>query len=272
MIEHQTKRIPEALRNFLDMHGITGRFAEVDGIMTYAVEKGSKRSLVLVHGFASYSYTWRYTIGPLSKYFRVIAIDLPGFGLSERPQGFSYTLTGYVAFMKRLFETFNLDSVHLVGHSLGGTICLEFCRMYSQFVEAMVLAATPIAGKANFSKKSLSNLLLYSYYDKSFITDDLIQIFHWTNPSHAQGPPDVREILSVKRHGAEQPRLSIPCLIIWGKEDWILPCETAFDLQEQFRHAEYKVISRCGHAPQEERYDEFNALVLQHFWGDCAHW
>ena len=225
---------------------------------------------MLVHGFGSCFYTWRRNIGPLSERFRVIAVDLPGFGFSERPEGFSYSLWGYVWFMKRLFETLDLTGVRLVGHSLGGTICLEFCRRYGPLVESLVLAATPIAGKVNISEKVLSNLLLYSYYDKSFLTDDLIQVFQLTNPPKAESPAEMGKILAAERDSAGLPKLSVPCLIVWGEEDLVLPSQRALDLQKQFRLATHKVMPRCGHAPHEEKSAEFNDLVLGHFCEGCS--
>lgn len=73
-----------------------GKYIYVDGIRIHYLEKGLGEPLLLVHGLGAYSYTWRYNIDALAQHYRVIAIDLKGFGLSDKPKGRGYSIHSHM--------------------------------------------------------------------------------------------------------------------------------------------------------------------------------
>ena len=242
----------------------SSRYINIDGMNIHVVESGSGEPLILLHGFDSCFYTWRYNISSLAEHFRVFAIDLPGFGFSDRPKEFSYTIRGFVRFLKRFADQMKLDKLQLIGHSLGGAICLEFSRRYEHLVEKMVLLSSTIPGETKVSENIMANLLLYTYYDKTFINSELLQMIKLVNSRKTSGALR-RALMSGDGAidlSAGNPKLHIPCLIVWGEEDRIILKENAFDLQKSFKNAIIHTISGCGHAPHEEKNSEFNERVI----------
>ncbi|MGK7311980.1 MAG: alpha/beta fold hydrolase [Candidatus Longimicrobiales bacterium M2_2A_002] len=104
------------------------------------VDVGSgPETLVLIHGLASNLGFWRYNIADLAEEYRVIAIDLPGYGHSEKSAIFPYTLSYFAETIQRLAEHLELDEVTLVGQSMGGQIAMVAALTYPELVDRLVL-------------------------------------------------------------------------------------------------------------------------------------
>ena len=96
----------------------------VDGVRWRVREEGSGPPLVLVHGFFSSSYTWLKVFPYFSSDFHVIAVDLPGFGYSDRPQGFDHSATGEAKALARFLEVYGISKAVVMGNSIGGAIAM----------------------------------------------------------------------------------------------------------------------------------------------------
>ncbi|HLQ70617.1 MAG TPA: alpha/beta hydrolase, partial [Bacillota bacterium] len=104
---------------------------------TYAIDE--KPPIILIHGFVASSYTFQPIMSHLALHFSVIAIDLPGYGRSEKPKTFTYSYANYATLIKSCMDHFKLDKVFLAGHSMGGQIALYTARMIPEQIEKMVL-------------------------------------------------------------------------------------------------------------------------------------
>lgn len=98
------------------------------------------RTLVLVHGLASNAGFWRYNIPVLSKQYRVIAVDLPGYGKSQK-DAYPYNMSFYADQIKRLTDELGIDKFIYVGHSMGGQIGITFALRYPDKLEKLILAS-----------------------------------------------------------------------------------------------------------------------------------
>ena len=101
---------------------------------------------MLIHGFAASSYSWRKVVPELAEDFRVVALDLNGFGLSDRPADFdSYTRDGQVELVLRAMDALGIETAHFVGHSYGGALTMAMAATYPERMRSMVLvdAAAP---------------------------------------------------------------------------------------------------------------------------------
>jgi pimeloyl-ACP methyl ester carboxylesterase len=98
------------------------------------------QTIILVHGLASNAGFWRYNIPELAKSFHVIAIDLPGYGKSQK-DFYSYSMSFFADQIKRLADELHIKKFIFVGHSMGGQIGITFALKYPQYLEKLVLAS-----------------------------------------------------------------------------------------------------------------------------------
>lgn len=252
------------LEGILTGAGLSGKFTEVEGLSVHWAEKGEGSPLVLVHGLHSSVYTWRYNFESLALHFRVLAVDLPGFGLSDRPEGFPWDVGQYAVFLESFLASEGIELPMIVGHSLGGAIGSELIRRGVAGVRKIVLAAPSIPGHTKVPEKIMANLLLFTYHNKSMLTPELINVFKLTRftmdchqNAHFLNPPALQPGCFLRDEPA-----GTPCLIIWGENDAVVPPDTAEEIKKWYQHPNHEVFLRCGHAPHEEMPDSFNRLVL----------
>jgi len=105
------------------------------------LDVGAGPPVVLVHGLASAWSVWYHTLPALSAHYRVIAVDLPGFGRSDA-FGRDVEVTDYVDVLIELLDGLEIERVGLIGHSLGGVIAQHFAARHSARTAALVLVAT----------------------------------------------------------------------------------------------------------------------------------
>ncbi len=101
----------------------SSRFAEIDGVRIHYQEKGVGTPLVLIHGFTSSTYSWKDVFEPLSRKFRVIAVDLKGFGFSGKSDG-DYTRRAQAQLVAHLLNHLKIEKAWLGGSSMGGEVAL----------------------------------------------------------------------------------------------------------------------------------------------------
>jgi len=119
-------------------HAEVSRFADIDGVRLHYQEKGVRTPLVLLHGFTSSTYSWKDVFEPLSKSFRVIAVDLKGFGFSGKPDG-DYTRRAQAVLVARLLDHLKIEKAWLGGNSMGGEVALNFALQNPQRVSGLIL-------------------------------------------------------------------------------------------------------------------------------------
>ena len=118
----------------------SGTFKEIDGMQIRLEHEGSGPAIILIHGYTSNLYTWRFNTRELAaKGLSVWALDLPGFGYSDKPKDFGYTLADYADFMAKFMDAEAIPKATLVGNSMGGSIAMMTCLMHPDRVERLVL-------------------------------------------------------------------------------------------------------------------------------------
>ncbi len=253
------------------------------------------KTIILIHGLASNAGFWRYAIPLLSKNYRVIAIDLPGYGKSQKGV-FSYSMTFYADQVKRLADELKLNKFILVGHSMGGQIGITFTLNYPNRLEKLVLASP--AGieefeqgegdwlrsvmTKSFIKKTPEdgirrNLAMnfYSWNDKwEWMVEERVRMikakdfdeFAYTVVRCINGMLDEPTFNKIKN-------ISVPTLIIYGKNDGLIPNPylnpgfTADVFQwgaKQIPNCKVYEIDNCGHMLHIEKPEEFSNAVLDY--------
>ena len=115
------------------------QFVTIENIRIRYIDKNQKGfPLLLIHGLGGSIESWLNNIDSLAAKFRIIALDLPGFGLSDKPK-ISYTIRFYVNFVEKFIKKLKINHVYLIGASLGGHIAVEFTLNNKRIVDKLVL-------------------------------------------------------------------------------------------------------------------------------------
>ena len=244
-------------------------------------DRGEGQPLILLHGYGASTYSWRHVAPHFSKSYRVIAIDLKGFGLSDKPLDNDYSVLDQSRMIAEFIRSYRLENVLLAGHSLGGAVALLTYLMQSDQgahpISKLVLLDTasypqdlplfisilrvPVINELSLcltSNNFKSRMILRkAFFDHSKITEEMVATYgaNLSLPGayHAliktakqMLPPDLEEI------SGRYKSISIPVLLIWGEKDEIVPLEIGRRLAGNIPNAKLVVVPDCGHVPQEE--------------------
>jgi pimeloyl-ACP methyl ester carboxylesterase len=266
-------------------HSAYSRFADIDGVRIHYQEKGAGPALVLIHGYGSLAYTWKDVFDPLSQKFRVIAMDLKGFGFSDKPEG-DYTRRAQAELVIRLLDYLEIDQAVLCGNSMGGQIALTAARYHPQRVSRLILvdsaglnaggtsaapsfAYWPVIGPALAAVALTSDSMLRAwiktaYYDPAKLTDESVAAYYRPLATRRGQRAAYLARLQGGRYPIEPEisRIQQPTLIIWGAEDQQIPLEAGRRLNAMIRGSRLVVFEHCGHVPQEEMPERFVQDVL----------
>ena len=251
-------------------------FADIDGLPVHYQEKGTGTPIVLIHGYTSSTYTWKDVFEQLSRTFRVIAVDLKGFGFTAKPDG-DYTRRAQGDLVIRFLDHLKIDQAILCGNSMGGEVSLNAAVRYPQRILALVLVdsagvtvsntgsvSPPImqmpfigpafAALALTSDSWIRDGLKKSFYDQSKVTDDRVAAYY--RPLKTRGGQraafQARAQAGLDRVEPEIGKIGQPTLIIWGAEDQLIPIDAGRKLNSLIKGSRLVVIDQCGHVPQEE--------------------
>jgi pimeloyl-ACP methyl ester carboxylesterase len=268
------------------------QFIQVQGHRIRYWQQGDSGSTVLLlHGISCSVLEWEHNIAALAAQHRVIALDLLGCGLSDKPLNASYNMESQARFVFDFMDAMGLSNVSLVGNSMGGRIAMECAVMHPERINAIALSAPagvgvdtlfnfrlasiPVLGEL-LTKPSMFGLGMIwnlAFHDKSFVTRDMVA----EKVMLAQQPNAQSVFLSTLRsllgfggfHEAPRQafhariaKIRCPSFVIWGQQDRFLPVSHVSVLKSLLPHARYELVDQCGHVPMTEITDRFNRMVL----------
>jgi 2-hydroxy-6-oxonona-2,4-dienedioate hydrolase len=253
------------------------KYLTIDNVLTRYLDRNQKGiPLFLIHGLGGSIESWTYNIEFLSHTFRIIAIDLPGFGLSDKPK-ISYTINFYVNFLEKFIKKLRISSLSLIGSSLGGHIAVEFTLRNRRKVDKLVLISP--AGSLPKSFKGTPELKRFIKIVKAKSSNDIYRILNSIDNSMADRSyannlykrlslPGAKDaFISALKGSANAPRynnklekINTNMLLIWGKEDKMIPLKYIRPFMEQ-GNSRIAIIENCGHRPQVENPKLFNKMV-----------
>jgi len=257
-------------------HSEYSHFAEIDGVHVHYQDKGTGTPLVLLHGFTSSTYSWKDVFDPLSKNFRVIAVDLKGFGFSGKPDG-DYTRRAQASLVAHLLDYLKIERAWLCGSSMGGEVALNFAVKSPQRVAGLILIDSggvkvpggnslapgyllvPFVGRiltalAMTSDKLVREGLEKSFYDDAKITADRVAYYYRPLQTRGGQLAALRARTQAGQFPIEQDlsTLKARTLIIWGAEDGVIPLAAGRKMNSLIKDSKLVIIEKCGHVPQEE--------------------
>jgi pimeloyl-ACP methyl ester carboxylesterase len=256
----------------------------INGIKICYREHGDGFPLLLVHGMGS-SLVFDKVIEPLSEFAKVIVIDLPGFGKSDKPE-LEYTIGYYVGILESFTKELNLKKFNIAGLSLGGWIVSEYVLKNPERVNKLVLISSaglkPVSSYIRFPvinvivklilkyivftrKFFLEKFLKGSYFDPNLMTPEIYSRFKEFIDS-----PGAKEsyLLALKNVFKIDPgfknrltEINVQTLIIWGKNDPTFPIIYAEEFNRLILNSRLELIGGCGHTVTLEKPREFCEIL-----------
>ncbi|MCD9188000.1 MAG: alpha/beta fold hydrolase [Pyrinomonadaceae bacterium] len=238
----------------------------------------AKPTVFLLHGLGAQAESWALTIPALSANYRVIAPDQVGFGKSDKPL-LKYRVATYADFLDKFMSELKIEKAHLVGNSMGGWVATLFAIKYPNKVGKLVLADSAGIVPANADINQIyqlnnstrdeirANLKLIFANPMLQNNEGLVDQFFTQRVIANDGYTINAIIESIKRKedflNGELGKVAKPTLIIWGKQDGLLPVSDATIFNKGIKDSELLIFDNCGHVPQFEKAPDFNKAVSE---------
>lgn len=260
-------------------------------VIQKGVERCEKKDIILVHGFTSSAYVWRFLAPWLSAAHMatVWCIDLLGSGESACPLHVNYEPTLFVEQIFDFTQAFQLGKVHLIGHSLGGGISTVLALKYPDIIQSLALIAPllypvemsswydwmntmswilPLLSESMF--ESILRNSMSRYGTSAIWTEQDLsqQVKYITRPGGCQSVLsllhncDNAKLLATSQH---YHRLKMPVLVVYGNTDLTTKCYGAFEFKKSCKHAEIHVLPDVGHLVLDERPLTTRRLISQFY-------
>jgi haloalkane dehalogenase len=261
------------------------------GRMHY-VDEGAGRPILFCHGNPTWSFLYRHIVRQLRGQFRCIAVDYLGFGLSERPEGYGYTIEEHVSTVGQLIDHLGLEDLVIMGQDWGGPIGTAVAVDRADRVHGLVLGNTwfwPSDAKFRLGSKILSSPLLQRrILERNFFVEQFmprlmtrrLTLAEMNHYRYAQPAPEARRGVAEmpKQIVAARPLLARlsqevparlgekPALIVWGMKDWGARFKTMVP-RMQSAFADHLVVELPGghHYIQEDAPDEIAEAISKRF-------
>lgn len=271
--------------------GENGRFLDIDRVSMYVEEENPEslaETIVFIHGFGGSTFSWRQNFCFFAdRGYRVIGLDMKGFGLSHKDFVSDYSHRSQAQLVARVLDEMGVEHAYFTGHSLGTSVMLHFAHMHPEKVKGLVSVAGAVkirersfhpgallrfppfrrAGEVfltRYINRERIRAILDSAYQEDIITEGVLDGYynrivtgHWWGALLAMTRDMNRNAITF-----ELEDLAFPTLIIWGENDtWI--ARVGIDWwRERIPSAEFHVMPGVGHLPMEEDPDSFNRTVL----------
>jgi pimeloyl-ACP methyl ester carboxylesterase len=255
----------------------------------YIEKGGSERTILLIHGISSSLDFYEQVIPHLSRSFRVIAFDLLGFGLSDKPQGKKYSLELYSSLILEFLEKTGSTGGNLsaIGHSMGGKYLIASALLNKGTYNRLVLSNTDgfihvpsfvrgisLPGVRSVLKKIITaenvsaKMFATAFHDTKKVDEESYR----KNLGMARDPEAFDTVMALNRNLMKldlnrtglRKRLSeidVPVLVIWGDKDRYIDPSVAESVRKEIPAAKLVMFRECGHSPMLEYPEKFTRTV-----------
>lgn len=251
------------------------KFINIDGLKVHYRDEGKGPVLLCLHGVQSSLHTWDGWTKELKGKYRVIRIDLPGWGFTG-PSNFGYGSRETTAFLKKFIDALGIKKVNLAGNSYGGFVSWNFTRDYPDVVEKLILidaggypmkkSPTPVILLTTPVIKTLAQFITpkfivtdfakSAYGNRSRITQEAIGRYYDLMMYNGNRKESIKFMKESRKQLETEPvginTIKISTLIMWGKEDAWIPLYVMERFKKDLPHARTIVYDGAGHIPMEE--------------------
>lgn len=270
----------------------TSRTAEVDGKVMHYHDVGEGQALVFLHGGGPGVSGWsnfKFNLPDLSRSFRCIVVDQPGFGRSHQPTFDRHFFEYSADAVRGLLDVLGVDRAHFVGNSLGGGTTVRIALDHPALMDRLVLMgpggiainmfhpglSEGLASVRDFyrgdgpTREKMAEFIRIMVFDPKWVTDQFIdeRLQLAIDPATMEGTKRALENVRAKEFWAggdlwrDVEKVRAKTLLVWGRDDKTMPLDGALFALKRMRDVQLHVFGKCGHWVQMELTDEFNAVV-----------
>lgn len=265
---------------------VPGRYVRLGDATVFVAEAGQGPAVVFVHGFGGSSFSWRGVLPVLAARHRVVALDLPGFGWSERNARIALDHRAQARRVRELLDHLGIAAAVVTGHSMGGAIAQHLALEAPERVAGLVLVA-PMDASAPLRRGHLRarrqlfmagvravtmvrpvalaavrRALRSMVFDPATVSDELVAGYAeplmrpGTAACVAKMAADVSD-----EPAADVSRVGVPTLVVSGERDPVIPLERTARLAAKIPGARHDILPGTGHLPPDEAPDRLAALI-----------
>ncbi len=279
-----SKAEDKAKYNLPNSHFINYKGAEV-----HYTESGSGFPILMIHGYGGSNRDFLVLDSLINDKYRVIRVDMPGFGLSDfpaQPTGHTNFIKAYAAYFNFMLDTLHIDSCYVMGNSLGGLMACQLALDHPDLVKKLVLFNSAgyemeeVMKTANASllKNSLAQQVVSKGVPKFFVKMGVKRVVYDASKLTPEKVQRVADFWNREGNMAHLVALATtdtfpdestikniacPTLIFWGKQDKIINLKYAERFHTDIKGSELIVYDSCGHVPMMERPEEVKLEVLK---------
>jgi pimeloyl-ACP methyl ester carboxylesterase len=263
--------------------GENSHFIDIDGRTIHYTVQGSGPALVLVHGFGGSTYAWNKLTPLLASQYTVYALDLLGFGLSDKPADASYALPAQADSVCALIKSLGIEETVLIGHSMGGVIVADAVAKLPDRIKGIIMIEpgffyTPPAflqklffpfdramAKMFYSRMGREKSFAASYYDTSLVTEEVID--ELLIARHTPGAVEAMQAMSSDpsayvTYEDIAAAVTGPALMIWGERGEKTRIREIEDSQRLVKGSRLIMVKSCGHYVQDEKAEKCAQAIL----------
>jgi len=255
------------------------------------LDVGEGPSVILIHGFGGSMWQWEYQQHALSQHFRVLTLDLPGAGLSDKPE-IDYRPDQMLDFVVGFMDAVKTPQATLVGNSMGAGLAIGMALAHPTRVEKLVLVdglpqhimeklTSPSVRRAletsapswlvSFGSWLFGGLMIESVlkefvHDPALLTPAVVE----RSNRNRQRPGLIKPIMAVRENlplwesgfATRIGEINHPTLVLWGEEDRVFPVAVGIEIHQTIKGSRFIRIPQAGHIPQWERPDLVNQELI----------
>lgn len=263
--------------------GANSHFINLDGKTIHYTVQGSGPALVLVHGFGGSTVAWEKLIPLLAPHYTVYALDLLGFGLSDKPVDASYALPAQADIVCALIAKLGLEQAVLVGHSMGGVIVADAARKLPDRIKGLIMIEPGFyyigppkflqylffpferaMAKMFYSRMVRAKSFVGSYYDTSLVTEEMIGelLLVRNTPGAVEALQSMTRNHDYKTYEDIASAVTCPSLMIWGERGEKTRIREIEDCHRLMKGSQLVMVESCGHYVQDEKPEQAAQAIL----------